>query len=144
MATAVKDDVPSTGAHSLAAKGVISGGSLQALEKPQHPTEDYVQSLQQALLGSSWHADGAAATAQVLPSAVCHHIIKKVTAIVKQEPTLLELSPSTSQLRVTVVGDTHGEWCVRSCQVALAHPVDTCLLHSRSVMGCWFQRQHHS
>lgn len=79
---------------------------LQALPTPAEPSAAFAQQLQQKLLQASWQ--GAGATSQVLPVALCHHIIKEVHAIVKEEPTMLELTPGGQP--VTVVGDTHGHY----------------------------------
>lgn len=83
--------------------------AVSPLEVPANPSADFAQQLQDTLLRASWsgHVD---TTSQVLPVALCHQIISAVTAIVKKEPTLLELSPSVGELPVTVVGDTHGHF----------------------------------
>jgi hypothetical protein len=81
----------------------VDSAPLSRLQKPDGgPTADFVQLLQQQLLKAS--CSGVLATAQVLPAPVCRHIIKEVTAILKTEPPLVELTPSASQQRVTVFG----------------------------------------
>eukprot|EP00879_Flechtneria_rotunda_P011447 GHRR01011958.1.p1 GENE.GHRR01011958.1~~GHRR01011958.1.p1 ORF type:complete len:279 (+),score=80.14 GHRR01011958.1:225-1061(+) len=69
---------------------------------------DDIQQLQQHMHQASW--TGVNATRQVLPASTLQAIILAVTNILEKEPTLVELHPAASSQRVTVVGDTHGQY----------------------------------
>ncbi|WIA10473.1 hypothetical protein OEZ85_010664 [Tetradesmus obliquus] len=72
------------------------------------PSVDFVKQLQQSMLDASWK--GVGALSQVVPAKLVTQILTKVSNILDAEPTLLEVQPSVSQQRVTVVGDTHGQY----------------------------------
>ncbi|KAF6259550.1 Metallo-dependent phosphatase-like protein [Scenedesmus sp. NREL 46B-D3] len=91
-------------------EAVVAACSVQALQLPAgcKPSVDFVKQLQQSMLGASWR--GAGALSQVVPVKLVTQLLTKVSAILDAEPTLLEVQPSASQQRVTVVGDTHGQY----------------------------------
>lgn len=107
-------------------------------EDGRPPSETFVHELQERMLAASRHPSGPAALQQVLPPRLLDHIIKQATAVVTREPTVVEVKRSTAlrdccrqpwsmlissksltgmQLnmaankhKVTVVGDTHGQF----------------------------------
>lgn len=72
------------------------------------PSPEFCRDLEQALLKATW--EGVHGTAAAMPPELLARIVQSATAITSKEPTLLEVQPAAQQQRVTVVGDTHGQF----------------------------------
>ncbi|KAF8068441.1 PU1 [Scenedesmus sp. PABB004] len=96
-------------AASACGAAAAAAAPLAALALPPGgaPTPAWCLQLQAALAAATWA--GVPATAQVLPAAQLEGLVKAAAALLDKEPTLLELAPPPEQ-RVTVVGDTHGQF----------------------------------
>eukprot|EP00878_Enallax_costatus_P027894 GHUV01030082.1.p1 GENE.GHUV01030082.1~~GHUV01030082.1.p1 ORF type:complete len:219 (+),score=48.89 GHUV01030082.1:270-926(+) len=84
----------------------------QRLEPPSLPTSgpsvDFCLALERVMHKATW--TGMHATQEALPPQLLQAIVLGVTPILSKEPTMLEIRPGILQHRVTIVGDTHGQF----------------------------------
>lgn len=79
----------------------------QIVFPPAQFSSGWVLKVTRTLLAAS--QEGAKATEQALPSTVAQQILEALHALLKHEPTVVDVAPATEEIPVFVVGDTHGQ-----------------------------------